>query len=90
MNRRSAGKRGHRLNVLIVGNSGCGKSTLVNTLCRGRNVANLSEWYDQNPEQAIVPKKLSLKTYTEDMFEDDIGHITLRIIEANDVNANLD
>ena len=90
MNRRSAGKRGHRLNVLIVGNSGCGKSTLVNTLCRGRNVANLSEWYDQNPEQAIVPKKLSLKTYTEDMFEDDIGHITLRIIEANGVNENLD
>ena len=72
MHRRPAhSKRNNRLNVLIAGSGGCGKSTLINALCNGHEVASTAEWLDVPAQQAIQPRPLRLRTYTEDMADND-------------------
>lgn len=88
MNRRASSKRGHRLNVLVAGSAGCGKSTLVNTLCQSE-VADPEAWRDAPVPTQLEEKKLSLKTYTKDLVDPELGNITLRLVEANGLGENL-
>lgn len=83
-------KRNNRLNVLIAGSGGCGKSTLVNALCGGHEVADPSAWLDLSAQQANQPRPLTLKTYTEDMADSEMGSVTLRLVETQGLGDNLD
>lgn len=75
--------------MLVAGSTGCGKSSLINALCQ-HEVADLNAWLDVAVPTQLEEKKLSLKTYTQDLVEPDVGNITLRMVEANGLGMNLD